>query len=76
MMQSQIIGMTRHVSAFFFFFPPSSSSLFNRIFEPSVRRSIINLLEIPRIWRKFISPLMNLNQDDARELVTRSVNVA
>lgn len=76
MMQSQIIGMTRHVSAFFFFSPPSSSSLFNRIFEPSVRRSIINLLEIPRIWRKFISPLMNLNQDDARELVTRSVNVA
>lgn len=74
MMQSQIIGMTRHVSAFFF--SPSSSSLFNRIFEPSVRRSIINLLEIPRIWRKFISPLMNLNQDDARELVTRSVNVA
>lgn len=76
MMQSQIIGMTRYVSAFFFFFSPSSSSLFNRIFEPSVRRSIINLLEIPRIWRKFISPLMNLNQDDARELVTRSVNVA
>lgn len=32
---------------------------------------MIDDLEIARIWRKFISPLMNLNQDDARERDSR-----
>lgn len=57
--------------SFFLFSSPLSSYGGNFSHSSNRASRMIDDLEIARIWRKFISPLMNLNQDDARERDSR-----